>query len=180
MISSSSSRMTAGAVFMASELHFRSNFVLKCLTKLAMCPGSMNLWRALKIRTTPSDSWALATENKKTLIQLDSCKNLGVNQRKIKAKAYTDLGKKIAHNSNSMLWIDKKLYSIKKAFKCSKDQSTRNAQSNAELFLNIGFKNFVKFSKRPTSISKNYDWDAAERQSKRSLYTISQRLYVEF
>tara|TARA_E500000318_G_scaffold22529_1_gene22944 strand:- start:593 stop:1921 length:1329 start_codon:yes stop_codon:yes gene_type:complete len=58
-----------------------------------------------------NEYWKNNLENKKTLIQLDSCKNLGVNQRKIKAKAYTDLGKKIAHNSNSMLWIDKKLYS---------------------------------------------------------------------
>jgi hypothetical protein len=61
-----------------------------------------------------------------------------------------------------------------------KDHSTRNAQSNADPFPKICSKSFLKFSTGTTSISKNYDWDAAERLSKRSLYTISQRLYVEF
>lgn len=58
-----------------------------------------------------NEYWKNNLEKQKTLIQLDSCKNLGVTQRKIKVKAYTDLGKKIAHNSNTMLWIDKKVYS---------------------------------------------------------------------
>lgn len=51
--------------------------------------------------------WNQNLVDKKSLVQLDVCKNLGVHQKGINVKAYTDIGKKIAHNSNNMLWIDK-------------------------------------------------------------------------
>ena len=54
--------------------------------------------------------WNKNIIDKKTLIQLDVCKNLGVHQKNINVKAYTDIGKKIAHNANHMLWIDKASY----------------------------------------------------------------------
>jgi hypothetical protein len=67
----------------------------------------------IKIKNASESLNAYWDENlatKKTLLQLDSCKNLGIDQKKINVKAYTEIGKRIAHNSNSVLWIDKKTF----------------------------------------------------------------------
>ena len=55
--------------------------------------------------------WNKNLKNKKPLIQLDALKNLYVSTRCIDIKAYTTLGKKIAHNNSNKLWLNRKEYS---------------------------------------------------------------------
>ena len=54
--------------------------------------------------------WNKNLKNKKPLIQLDALKNLCLSTRCIDIKAYTILGKKIAHNNSNKLWLNKKEY----------------------------------------------------------------------
>ena len=56
------------------------------------------------------DYWNKNLKHKKLLIQLDKLKNLGVPQKKLRVKAYSEIGKRIAHNNNTSLWIDKKSF----------------------------------------------------------------------
>ena len=49
-------------------------------------------------------------QQKKLLLQIDSLKEFNIPQKHLKAKAYSILGKKIAHNSNRHLWINKNDY----------------------------------------------------------------------
>ena len=51
--------------------------------------------------------WTDNIANKKPLLQLDSLKNLNVDQKGIRIKAYSEVAKKIAHNSSAALWVDK-------------------------------------------------------------------------
>ena len=44
-------------------------------------------------------------------MQLDQCKTLGLNQKGIDVKSYTEVGKRIAHNTSNLLWIDKNYFS---------------------------------------------------------------------
>jgi len=55
--------------------------------------------------------WQENIANKKTLVQLDHLKNFALQQTGIKVKAYSEIAGKIAHNSNTKLWIDKNAYS---------------------------------------------------------------------
>ncbi len=55
--------------------------------------------------------WDENIAGKKTLLQLDTLKNLNVDQSGIKVKAYSEVAQKIAHNCNQGLWIDKNSYS---------------------------------------------------------------------
>ena len=61
--------------------------------------------------------WDDNIAGKKTLLQLDALKNLNVDQSGIKVKAYSEVAKKIAHNCNQGLWVDKNSYS-KDQFHC--------------------------------------------------------------
>jgi len=47
----------------------------------------------------------------KPLLQLDALKNIGIDPKGINIKAYTEVGKKIAHHHYHKLWIDSKEYS---------------------------------------------------------------------
>jgi len=55
--------------------------------------------------------WQKNLADKRLLLQVDSLKNLALNQDYINVKAETEIGDKIAHNNKSILWIDKKSYS---------------------------------------------------------------------
>ena len=46
----------------------------------------------------------------KPLLQLDALKNIGIDPKGINIKAYTEVGKKIAHHHYHKLWIDSKEY----------------------------------------------------------------------
>ena len=50
----------------------------------------------------------------KPLLQVDALKNIGIDPKGINIKAYTEIGKKIAHHHYHKLWIDSK--------ECSRDQ----------------------------------------------------------
>jgi len=54
--------------------------------------------------------WQENIANKKTLVQLDYLKNFAIPQTGIKVKADSEIADKIAHNSNTKLWIDKNAY----------------------------------------------------------------------
>ncbi len=51
--------------------------------------------------------WQKNITNKKLLVQLDKLKNFAINQKKLKVKAYSEVGKRIAHNHNTSFWVDK-------------------------------------------------------------------------
>ena len=50
-------------------------------------------------------------QTKKLLCQLDNLKQVGVPQKNLRVKSYSEVGKRIAHNHNKHLWIDKDAYS---------------------------------------------------------------------
>lgn len=55
--------------------------------------------------------WQKNIQSKKLLCQLDNLKQVGVPQKNLRVKAYSEVGKRIAHNHNRHLWIDKDAYS---------------------------------------------------------------------
>ena len=54
--------------------------------------------------------WQNNIRDKKLIVQLDQLKHVGVSQKKLRVKSYSEVGRKIAHNTNRQLWVDKNTY----------------------------------------------------------------------
>ncbi len=54
--------------------------------------------------------WQEEMANKKLLLQIDSLKNLGISNKRLRAPAYSSLGKKIAYCDQTNIWINKNIF----------------------------------------------------------------------
>jgi hypothetical protein len=57
-----------------------------------------------------NEYWDNNLKDKKTLIQIDSLKNFGIDTKGIKFKSWSELGGKMAHANYHKLWIDRNEY----------------------------------------------------------------------
>ena len=83
----------------------------KCLFKKPVAKLYHDSLKLSNVSQSLEDYWNKNIQQKKLLLQIDSLKEFNIPQKHLKAKAYSILGKKIAHNSNRHLWINKNDYS---------------------------------------------------------------------